>query len=163
MNMLIEELQTLAADWRSWLVVGIMAILAVISLVQALRCPMLMGTHEPDPGEVADAKIVQKNVGMRFGIMMLAGFALTLLGLMMITYGVSPTLALGALVVGIVIIQTEPARMKIREARRSVLASIDGPADTNVAARGRLRGSYREMAVVNLGILICLTGAMLTF
>lgn len=163
MNMLIEELQTLASDWRSWIVVGVMAILALISVFQAFRCPLLMGTYNADANEVAEAKVVEKSVGLRFGIVMLAGFALTLTGLLMITYGLSPTIALAALVVGIVIIQTEPARMKIREARRTVVATAEGPADSNVAARGRLRGSYREMAAVNLGILVCLVGAMMAF
>lgn len=163
MNMLIEEVQTLATDWRSWVVIGVMALLALVSLFQAIRCPLLMGTHKTDPKTVDEAKIIRKNIGLRFAFVMMAGFALTLTGLLMITYGVKPTLALAAMVLGLVIIQTEPARMKIREARRTVLAAGDGPEDTQKAARGRLRGSYRELAAINLGILVCLTGAMVAF
>ena len=163
MTMLIEELQSLASDWRSWLVVGVMAILALFSLFQALRCPLLMGTSGVGPDEIAEAKVIRKSIGFRFGLVMLAGFALTLVGLLMITYGLKPTLALAALVIGIVIIQTEPARMKIRESRRFVLAASDGPPESNAAARDRLRGSYRELAMINLGILVCLVGAMLAF
>ncbi|MEM7056946.1 MAG: hypothetical protein AAF557_05110 [Pseudomonadota bacterium] len=163
MNMLVEELQNLAADWRSWLVVGVMAVLALFSAVQSVRCPWLTGKINPTDEEIADAKIIQRFISPRFAVVMLAGFGLTLAGLMMITHGVKPTLALAAMVVGLVIIQTEPARLRIREARRIVLAATDRSEDTKAGARGRLRSSYRELATVNIGILICLIGGMLAF
>ena len=163
MNMLIEELQILAADWRAWVVVAVMGIVAVFSVFQAVRCPLLMGTSNPNEKDVADAKIIQTNIGPRFALLMLAGFCLTLSGLYMIAYGIKPALALAALVIGIVIIQTEPARLRIREGRRMVLASSDGSSDSQTTARTRLRGSYRELAAVNVGILVCLIGGMLAF
>lgn len=163
MNMLIEELQSLAADWRSWVVVSVMGVMAAFSVFQTFKCPWLHGNINPSDDEIADAKILRKTVSPRFAIVMMIGFVLTLTGLLMISQGVKPTLALAAMVIGLVIIQTEPARLRIREARRMVLASTNGPDDAQIGARSRLRSNYRELAALNVGVLVCLIGGMLAF
>ncbi len=163
MNMLIEELQSLASDWRSWVVVGVMAVMAMVSVFQTFKCPWLHGNINPSKEEISDAKIMRKTVSPRFAVVMMAGFVLTLTGLLMIASGVKPTLALAAMVVGLVIIQTEPARLRIREARRLVLAATDEPQDAQIGARVRLRSNYRELAALNVGVLVCLVGGMLAF
>ena len=163
MNMLIEELQSLANDPRSWIVVILMGLLALVSVFQATRCPLLSDKSEFSDDDVTQAKIVRKNIGPRFALFMMAGFGLTLLGLFMITYGVKPTIALAAMVVGIVIIQTEPAKLRIREARRQVIASRDAPQDVRSGAISRLRASYTGLAGLNTALLVCLIGGLLAF
>ena len=163
MNMLIEELQGLAADPRSWSVAVLMAILAGVSVFKFFRCPHAAGTYAPTDEEVETARRAGSAIGPRFGLMMLAGVALTLAGLFMIAGGVRPTLALAMMVVGIVIIQTEPYRLQISEQIRAVIAARDAPAATIEGARDRLRSNQFALALTNVVLLAGLIVGLMVF
>lgn len=161
--MLIEELQGLAADPRSWAIVGLMALVSAISLFRLWRCPHIAGTYRPSDEEVDAARNDSGRIGPRFGLMMLVGAALTLTGLFMIAGGVRPTIALGLMVVGIVVVQTEPHRLLIRQQTRMVVASRDAPAPALAGVRDRLRGNQRALALTNLVLLAGLVAGLLAF
>ncbi len=55
MNMLIEELQGLAADPRSWAIVALMALVAGISVIRLWQCPHIAGTYQATDEEVSRA------------------------------------------------------------------------------------------------------------
>ena len=161
--MLIEELQGLSADWRSWIVVGCMAALAAFSVIARFSCPYVRGLNTPTDEQVAEAKEHRFSAGWRFGLMMVAGIALTLVGLFMIAGGIRPALALGLMVLGIVIIQTEPARLLIRDNERVVVASRDAGAAVLDVARARLRNSHQSLVLMNVGLLAALTVGLIAF
>ena len=163
MNMLIEELQGLAADPRSWVIVALMGLVAAASLFRLLRCPHVNGTYRPNDQEVDTARQSGTQIGPRFGLMMLVGAGLTVAGLFMIAGGIRPTLALGLMVVGIVVIQTEPYRLQIREQMRAVIASRDAPAAVLDGARDRLRGNQRALVMTNMVLLVGLIAGLLAF
>ena len=163
MKMLIAELQGLAADPRSWVIVALMGIVAAVSLFRLFKCPFMAGTYRPTDDEVAAAAQDSDRIGPRFGLMMLVGAALTLTGLFMIAGGVRPTIALGLMVVGIVLTQTEPYRLLIRQQTRAVIAARDAPGPVLAGARDRLRGNQRALVLTNLVLLAGLIAALMAF
>ena len=163
MNMLIEELQGIAADPRSWVVVALMAVIAGISVMRLWMCPHISGTYQPSDDEVERARDQGFRVGWRFGLLMLVGAGVTLAGLFMIAGGIKPTIALGLVVVGIVVIQTEPFRLQIREQQRMVVASRDASAAVLDGARDRLRANQTSLALTNLVLLAGLIAGLLAF
>ena len=163
MNMLISELQMLASDWRSWIVVGLMTAVALHSVVYYLMCPYVNGRANITDDAVSAAKNRQFKPGVRFGMMMITGIAMTVIGLFMIAEGNNPTIALAAMVAGIVIIQTEPTRSMIRENTQSLVAHRDAQETKQVAVQMRLRGSHRELVTKNMVLLGALTAGLLAF
>lgn len=163
MNMLIEELGRLSSNPFAWTIIGLLALAVLYSVVEIMRCPLLREDETATADEVADAKLLRRYVGPRFAIVMLAGAIITVAGLMMITYGVKPALALAAVVAGVCIIQTEPHRLRIREARRQVVASQDMGTDRRQDARTHLKSSYHAMAAMNVALLVCVVGGLLAF
>lgn len=163
MNMLISELQMLAGDWRSWVVVGLMLLVALHSIVYYYMCPYAHGRASITDDAVSDAQSRVYKPGLRFGIMMLLGIILTVAGLFMIADGVKPTLALAAMVMGIVIIQTEPTRSVIRENTQRLVANRDAESVRQEAAQLRLRGSHRELVAKNVVLLGALVTGLLAF
>ena len=163
MNMLIDELNMLSNDPKSWIVVLLLAGFAVHAIVGLLMCPYAHGKRSFSQEEVSEARLHKFRPGMRFPIMMLLGVALALAGLFMIASGTRPALALAMLVAGIVIMQTEPARLQLREQKFAVVAATDGPEDKLMSARDRLRGSHRTLAVTQATIVIGVVGILLAF
>lgn len=163
MNMLIEELQNLGDDPRSWIVVAVMALLAAVSVWRYFNSPLASGAMVPTDAEVAHAREIRTSIGARFGLLMLGGAAVTVVGLVMIAQGVRPTLALGMIAAGIVVTQTEPYRLLIREQSRIVTASRDAPADELESARDRLRANQRSLALINLVLLGGVVGVLISF
>lgn len=163
MKMLIEELQGLAADPRSWVIVALMAVIAAISLFRLWRCPHITGAYRPTDEEVDAARQESDRIGPRFGLMMVLGAALTLTGLFMIAGGVRPTIALGLMVVGIVVMQTEPYRLLIRQQTQAVVASRDASEPVLAGIRDRLRGNQRALALTNLVLLAGLVAGLMAF
>ena len=163
MNMLISELQMLATDWRSWFVVALMAAVALHSIVYYFVCPYVHGRASITDEAVRDAQARTFKPGMRFGAMMVLGIGLTLTGLFMIADGIKPTLALAAMVAGIVIVQTEPTRSTIRENTMRLIANRDAEPIRQEAAQLRLRGSHRELVGKNFFLLGALIVGMMAF
>ena len=163
MNMLIEELQQLSANPWSWGVVGLMALFTAYSVTLLMACPYSHNRAQISDGDVATAKAHSFRPGGRFVLLMLGGVVLTLAGLFMIAHGISPALALAALVVGIVLIQTEPAQLQIRECKSNVIACRDAPDDQRIGAQDRLRASHRSLAVTNVVLLAGVTAGLVAF
>ncbi|MEM7211039.1 MAG: hypothetical protein AAF479_03950 [Pseudomonadota bacterium] len=163
MNMLISELQMLASDWRSWIVVALMAFVATHSIVYYFMCPYAHGRASITDDAVQDAQSQNYRPGLRFGLMMIVGITLTLMGLFMIAEGIRPTLALVAMVGGIVIVQTEPTRSVIRENTIRLIANRDAEPIRQQASQMRLRGSHRELVTKNVILLTALVAGLLAF
>ncbi|MGD1925307.1 MAG: hypothetical protein ACFB03_14130 [Paracoccaceae bacterium] len=163
MNMLISELQMLAGDWRSWIVVALMALIAVHSIVYFFMCPYVNGRATISDTAVSEARGTQFKHGIRLGIMMVAGIVLTLAGLFMIAEGVKPAFALAAMVAGMVITQTEPTRSMIRENTQRVVALRDAEPLVREAAQNRLRGTHRELVMTNVALLAALVVGIAVF
>ncbi|MEM7189387.1 MAG: hypothetical protein AAF439_07230 [Pseudomonadota bacterium] len=163
MNMLIEELQGLASSTSAWVVVGIMALLAAASLVQYFACPIANGRHKPTDTDVQRAKDSGFRPGWRFGTLMFSGGILTFAGLLMIAQGAHPTLGLGAVMLGILLVQTEPQRLQIREGQRMVIASRDAAAGVLEGARDRLRTGQKGLASSNIILLVGLIAGLMAF
>lgn len=163
MTMLIEELQGLSSDWRSWVVVAIMAAVAVHSITMLWVCPLLHGKRAADRDLVAEARENVDRVDLRFGVMMFVGIVMAIVSLFMIAEGVHQFLALVALVTGIVIIQTEPLRSRIRENENRVIAYAHAEATVQAAAQARLRSEHISLAVTNVGLLVAVIVGLLAF
>lgn len=163
MSMLIDELQRLADDPRSWIVVAIMALVAARSLFLFLRCPYASGTIVIDDDAVRHARENPFTPGARFGVMMVLGVSLTLLGLFMLYRGIHPTISLAAMAMGILIVQTEPARLRIRENIERIIANRDADEAFVGGARHRLKISHQELTVMNVVVLAALTAGLLVF
>lgn len=163
MNMLISELQMLAGDWRSWIVVGLMGALVVQSVAVFFLCPYVNGKANITNEAVAEARESVFKPGARYGIMMVIGIVLTLTGLFMIAEGTRPTIALAAMVAGIVIVQTEPTRTIIRENTQRVISLRDALDTKREAAELRLRGSHIELVTKNFVLLAALIAGLLAF
>ena len=163
MNMLIEELQMLSANPWSWVVVGLMALFTAYSITLLFACPYSHNRAEISDADVVAAKDHSFKPGGRFILLMLGGVALTLAGLFMIAKGISPALALAALVIGIVLIQTEPAQLMIRECKNTVVACRDLGDEQRIAAQDRLRASHRSLAITNLVLLMGVTAGLVAF
>ncbi|MEM1160437.1 MAG: hypothetical protein AAGJ28_05850 [Pseudomonadota bacterium] len=163
MSMLIEEMQSLASNPGAWIVVLVMAGIGAVSLMELLACPVARGRHTPSDEDVRAAKEKGFQAGWRFGLMMLTGGVLTTAGLFMIAYGIKPAFGLGAVVLGILLVQTEPHRLQIREGRRMVIAAHhDGDAVLD-GARDRLRSGQMALAVSNIVLLLALVAGLMAF
>ncbi|MEM0988456.1 MAG: hypothetical protein AAGK00_06205 [Pseudomonadota bacterium] len=163
MSMLIEELQQLASNPWAWGVVAVLAVLAGQAVVQFLACPYASGKAKIGDAEMAEARRGSFVPSARFAMTMVGGALLTMTGLFMIAQGISPAIALGALVAGVMIIQTEPSRLDIREQTYAVIAHRDAPHDVLEGHRGRLRSSQRQLALTNVLIVAAVTAAMFVF
>lgn len=163
MNMLIDELNMLSDDPKSWLVVLLLAGFAVHAIVGVLMCPYAHGKRAFSDEEVAEARTHKFRPGLRFPVMMMLGVALALAGLFMIASGTRPTMALAMLVAGILLLQTEPGRLQLREQKFAVVAASGGPEAQLTSARARLRGSHRALALTQATIVVGVVGILLAF
>ncbi len=163
MNMLIETLQQASANPYSWGIVGLIALVAAISLIKFRTCPYLHRTIEISPSE-SQSQVDQPFVaGPRFVIVMLAGIAAILTGLSMVSQQVDPLLALLLIVLGVFAVQIEPAMLRIRESvARLVAAQVQG-SDQVAAAEERLRYAHIWLVTANITILCCVVLALLAF
>ena len=163
MKMLVEELQLLGSDPMAWIVVALLAAFAVQSAVAFRMCPYVNNTATYSDEEVNEARAHQFRAGPRLALMMIAGGALMLAGLFMIAHGIKPTLALGLLVTGIVVTQTEPARLQLREQKFALIAAQGQMVPAMQGARARLRASHRTLVVTNVVMLLAVIAGLLAF
>lgn len=163
MNDLVDQLGIVADNPWSWLVVAVMAAFAAHSIVIVMICPFAHGTAEISDEALEKARAAPFTPGARYVLTMLAGIALALAGLAMIASGFSPFVALSALVAGLILTQTEPVRLMIREHRLRVVANRDAPDEVKTGTRDRLLAGHRTLAATNVAILIALTAGLLAF
>lgn len=163
MNMLIEELQNLSTHPLSWALVGAMTLLSGFAIAQYVTCPLMRGKTSISEDQAEQARQTTYRPGLRFGLMMIVGIALALTGLIMIADGTHTAIALVLVVAGILLVQTEPARLSIREYTTQVLARRDASHEAQEEARYRLRSGYRDLAVRNVTLLVGVAAALLAF
>lgn len=163
MKMLVEELQLLAADPWSWVVVGLLAVIAAHSAVMLIACPYVRNRATITDAEVDEAKSAGTAPGGRFLALMVGGITLTLAGLFMIAEGAAPKIALAALVAGIFLIQTEPVRLSIRQSKTRLISHRDADPGIVEGDRDRLKGGHWNLAGINLALVLALCAALLAF
>ncbi len=163
MNMLISELQMLAADWRSWVVVVLMAVVAGRSLIVLMMCPYANNTADISDEMAQKAARTPYSAGRRFLLMMLIGIVCSLAGLFMIAHGIKPAIALALLVGGVLLTVTEPPRLRIRDNTSRLIASHLGTEASQDAELRRLRTSHHELVIMNVLVLVALIAALLAF
>lgn len=163
MTALIETLQRASANPYAWVIVGLIALVAAISVYKWRTCPYLCGTIDIGQDE-SQARVDRPFVaGPRFVIVMLTGIAAMVVGLTLVSREVNPLLALLLIVVGVFAVQTEPAMLRIREAtERLVAAQIQGP-DQVAAAAERLRYAHIWLVTANFTLLLAVVLALLAF
>ncbi len=152
MNSLIDELHRLASDPIAWGAVPILAAFAIYAIWHRYSCPLLHRTAHITLEQAE--KVVGKPhfAGPRYLILMLAGIAATVAALTLISEGIYPTLAFYLLVAGVFVIQTEPARLQLREAEmRVVAAEVMGP-EARQSAIARLETSIVWLATLQATI-----------
>lgn len=163
MNMLVEELTALADDPVTWAAVPVLGLFAAYSLWHWLHCPVLHRKRRPSLDE-ARAVVGQPRIaGPRFLLLMLLGIVATLAGLTFISEGIYPTAAFYLLLAGVFVIQTEPARLQIREAELRVLA-VEAQGETAIRhAMERLETLNIWLVSLQLAILAGVIGFLLAF
>lgn len=161
MNMLIHHIQTVAASPLSWALVVILALFAAVSAIRWYRCPFMR--QETDFGKLDTMTKGEFRPGPRFLVTMLAGVTSAIIGLSLVFEGIYPVLSFYLVVFGVFIIQTEPARLQIREAMQRVVNVADGAPDTRLAAAARLRTGYLWLVSLHFLIIAAAAAALLSF
>lgn len=163
MTALIETLQQASANPNAWVLVALIALVTAISVYKWRSCPYLGRTKNISQGE-SQAQVERPFVaGPRFVIVMLAGIAAMMIGLTLVSRGVTPLLALLLIVVGVFAVQTEPALLQIRESvTRLIAAKVQGP-DQVAAAEERLRYAHIWLVTANFTLLMAVILALLAF
>jgi hypothetical protein len=161
--MLVEELRALADDPLTWAAVPALAAFAGHALWHWRTCPLLDRTKHVTLAE-AEAAVDQPRIaGPRFLVLMLLGIAATLAGLSFIAEGIYPTAAFYLLLAGVFVIQTEPARLQIREAELRVVAAERHGEDARRIAIERLETLNIWLLSLELAILAGVMGFLLAF
>ena len=163
MTALIETLQQASTNPNAWAVVGLIAIVTAVSIYKWRTCPYLCHTKDISQ-EQAVAQVDEPFVaGPRFVIVMLAGIAAMIAGLTLIHWQVYPALALLMIALGVFLVQTEPALLRIREStERLIAAQAQGPEHVS-AAEERLRYAHLGMVTANVILLLAVILALLAF
>jgi len=159
MNMLIENLGRVAESSIAWTLLALLAVLSVVAFWNWYRCPVLAlgpaGKREATP-----APFVPK-AGPRFFFLMAGGIGITLGGLTLIANGIHPSLAFVLLIGGVFVIQTEPARLELSEAKSRALAALS--AEAREDAHHRLRAAHRWLVFLHFIILGVTAAGLLAF
>lgn len=154
MNMLIDELRAVAADPYAWGAVPVLLAFLLGALWRRRVCPLIHRAAEIGPAEARAAQARPFSAGPRFALLMLAGIAATLAGLTLIEKGTYPTVAFYLLLAGVFVIQTEPARLQLREAEIRVIAAEAMPEDVREIAVERLETNHLWLISLQGVILI---------
>lgn len=163
MNMLIETLEALSASPWAWAGVAVLAALAVLTLIQWFMCPYLCQKHEISVEAAREALDRPVFANRRFALAMVIGIVLTLVGLKMIHQGSEPGLAFILIVAGVVVLQTEPIRLDMRQATARVVAASAGDEASYLAAAYRLRASHFWLVTVHFLVLFGVVAGLLLF
>lgn len=163
MNMLVENLRIVSESPLAWSVLAILAVFGIASAWRWSRCPILAGTMVATPEAARAITIEGEDTGPRFFLTMLAGIAVTIAGITLIANGIRPALAFCLLVAGVFVIQTEPARLQLREAERRALAATAEGGAALEDARAQLRTGHIWLFAINLLIVLAVTAGLLAF
>lgn len=163
MNMLIATLGDLTSSYIAWLGVGFLALMAVHAYYQWLRCPYLCQKHDITPEQARAAIERPISAGPRFLIAMTAGIAAAIAGLFMLQRAIEPGIAFMLIVAGLVVMQTEPIRLQLRDSVARLVAANNGPEETRFAAMESLKTSHLWLVTVHFIMLFAVIAALLVF
>lgn len=160
MNDFIQIIETIGADPRAWLVLGLFALRAVYSIVIYFRCPLCWSAKLVADPEEAQRRINSKSGGsMRFFLLMVTGIVLAVVGLFMLADGVKPTIALFLMVLGAFLFMTEPIRLRINDARLRVISAGENE-DQRMFHVGGLKSQHKDLLKLEIGIPVALGVAL---
>ncbi len=153
MSMLVGELAALGADPLSWGAVPALLVFAGVSYRNWRVYPLLQGDDRLTEAKAAALAGRPQFAGPRYALLMLGGIAATVAGLWLIAEGIRPTLAFYLLLAGVFVIQTEPARLQIREAQYAAIAARPHGEEASQAARERLDWTNAWLVTLEVVIL----------
>ena len=160
MNTLLDALGGLSASPFAWAGTAILAVMAFTSLYFLFRCPLLHKSYQVSPAEAQAAVNRRFIAGWRFFATMSVGLVLTITGLYLLQFAAEPGIAFMMIVAGIVILQTEPVRLSIRDANNRVIAATCNGGEAGELAYARLRNSHVWLVSVHFlilaAMLVCL-------
>lgn len=156
MHAVIVSFRNLCDDPVAWVVIGLVALKAAISVATFARCPLLRNPLSLSP-EAAD-EMVQRRVlhSPRFLVLMIVGIALAIGGLYSVadpTYG---ALGLAAVVIGAFILIVEPSQLSIEENQLRVAAAGRAAGEAMELAMDRLRWSHLERIAIEVALALAL-------
>ena len=161
--MLLEEIKEISAAWEAWLVVGLLSLVALRSVVCWARCSRIVAQDSVSVEE-AQAYLSSRHISSpRFAVAMLGGFAASVAGLVMLSFGIKPAIALLLLASGIFLIQTEPVRLSVKESELRVIAAEARSDEAAAAAMDRLQSDHLRLITINVGIVAAFAAALLAF
>ncbi|MEM1277433.1 MAG: hypothetical protein AAGH74_12985, partial [Pseudomonadota bacterium] len=134
MNNFLSTLQSLSGLWETWVAVGFLAALGLYSLYERLTCPYITGDKIASYDEARAAINSPISAPPRFLIAMIAGIAMSIAGLYMLYTATIPGAGFLLIIAGLVILQTEPIKYQIIEARHRVVASCAYDEEARLAA-----------------------------
>ncbi|GMG83481.1 hypothetical protein LNKW23_26940 [Paralimibaculum aggregatum] len=142
MNMLVDELRALSADPVAWGAVPVLAAFVVWSFASRRLCPLMNCANRISDEEARKVAGGPRVAGPRFLVLMLVGIVAAVTGLKLIGMGLYSTLAFYLLLAGVFVIQTEPARLQIREAQHRVAAARNRGEEAVASEIQRLGASH---------------------
>ncbi|MEO0621148.1 MAG: hypothetical protein AAFU49_12745 [Pseudomonadota bacterium] len=154
MTMLIDELRQLAANPFTWASVPVLLAFLLYALYRRRCCPLLHRTLTITPEQARASADQPYTAGPRFALLMLVGIVATIASLKLIADGTYPTLAFYLLVAGVFVIQTEPVRLRLREAETRVIASELYDEDVREVAIDRLETNHLWLITIQVVILL---------
>lgn len=163
MNMLIQTLHQASANPYSWAIVGLIALVTLLSVYKWRACPYLSRTKAISLDESHEQLNRTFVAGPRFVLVMLSGIAAILIGLTLVSRQVNPLLALLLVVAGVFAVHLEPALLRVQDsALRVVSAQCQGP-DAVSTAEERLRYAHIWLVGANFSLLVAVVLVLLAF
>ncbi|MEM8791174.1 MAG: hypothetical protein AAGE80_06125 [Pseudomonadota bacterium] len=163
MNNFLTTLQSLSTFWETWVCVALLAAMGIASVVHRLRCPYINGKKIASYDEARTAIDSPIFAGPRSLGLMLAGIAMSIAGLYMLYGAISPGIGFSLIIVGLVIMQTEPIRLRIREAEHRVVTSCAYDEEARIAATETLKGRSDWLTMVYFIMLAGVVAGLLAF
>lgn len=162
MEMILSNVEALSHDPKAWAVAALVVAKALWSTFMALRCPIMRGSFDVTAELIDQGRNYRIAPPPSFMLIMLGGMALATGGLFMLSDTIYGPLALAAIVVGVFMFMTEPARLFVNGAKMGVFATTGAEGDANFLARDRLREAYRQRAIYEI-VIAAVVVAMLVF
>lgn len=163
MDMLIDELVSLANDPRAWFAVLGLALATAHAFWAYRTCPMSRADFSVTPEIARQTVHGARNHSPRFVALMLVGIVATVAGMAMISQGIKPPIALGLIAGGLFLVQTEPLRMQIRDRELRVIAAQDQPEEVQKGELERLQREHQNLLLTNLGLTLAVAAYLLIF
>lgn len=159
--MLVQTLERLGSDPWAWGSVAVAGGLAAGALVRYRRSRYLV--REPQGNAASALAYLNRRVaaGPRYFLLMTAALVAAISGLAMIARDWQPSLGFFVLLGGILVLQTEPIRQRIRVAIARVVAAQT--AERRIVAREALRDSYRNLVTAYLMIGLAVAAGLAAF